>query len=104
MDKEAGVLLLPWRKLQSKHQYTHELYTLRQTGSISSPQTSMELKVSMNKRKKGEEFSSKLKGAPSQEPCTALVVQNPRSEILVGSSLFGLQWLQVKSCRTQMYC
>lgn len=44
---------LPWRKLQLKHQYIYELHMLRQTGSISSPQTK-DLTVSMSKRKKRE--------------------------------------------------
>lgn len=47
-------LPLPWRNLQLKHQYTHERHVLRQTRSISSPQTSKDLTVSTRERQKGK--------------------------------------------------
>lgn len=72
---------------------------LRQIRSISSPQSSKDLTVSTRERQKGKavQCSSGLKEL--QEPCPVAMVLSPRSEMLEGSWVPALHWLQYKAAQ-----
>lgn len=81
--------------LQLKHQYTYKWLVLRQTRSISSLQTSKDLTVSTRERQKGKAVQCGSGLKELQEPCPVAMV----SEMLEGSSVSALQWLQYKAAQ-----